>query len=57
MKREKPHKAKPEQKQVHFDMDMDQYVEFEKQVYAKGMTVAEFFRAKAMEIVGEINVK
>ena len=49
MKREKPKKAKGEMKQVHFDMDIKMFLRFEKKVYAKGLTVSEYFRNKVAE--------
>lgn len=49
MKREKPIRVKPETKQVHFDMPMGEYLEFEKIIYSKGYSVSEYLRTKVQE--------
>lgn len=49
MKRERPKKIKGEVKQVHFDMDLNEFLEFEKVVYNNGSSVSDFFRKKAKE--------
>lgn len=53
MKREKPKKAKNEMKQVHFDMELDMYLEFEKIVYGMGYSVSEYLRMKVQEVINE----
>ena len=53
MKRVKPKKMKPEQKQIHIEMDFDLYLEFEKKIYAMGSDVSKFFREKAMEVINK----
>jgi hypothetical protein len=54
IRRERPKKVKAEQKQVHFEMDMTDYIEFEKKVYALGYTVSEYFRLKAKEVLENV---
>lgn len=49
MKREKPKRVKVEMKQIHFDMEIGIFLEFEKKVYAQGFTISEYFRNKALE--------
>lgn len=51
MKRVKPKKAKNEKKQVHFEMDLKDYIEFEKEVYSIGYSVSDFFRDKAKDFI------
>jgi len=51
MKREKPIKSKGEMKQVHFDMDKEAFLKFEKVVYSMGFSVSEYLRNKAMEVI------
>ena len=53
MNRVKPKKIIPEQKQVHFKMDMELYLEFEKKIYAMGLDVSKFFREKAIEVINK----
>lgn len=47
----KPRKVKKEMKQVHFDMDLIDYIKFEKKIYKSGLSVSEFFRDKAIEFM------
>lgn len=49
MKREKPKRARKEMKQVHFDMELEKYIEFEKAIYEKGESISDFFRRKALD--------
>jgi len=53
LNRVKPKKIIPEQKQVHFKMDMELYLEFEKKIYSMGLDVSKFFREKAMEVINK----
>ena len=53
LKRIKPKKVKPEQKQIHIEMDFDLYLEFEKKIYEMGSDVSKFFREKAMEVINK----
>ena len=57
LKRVKPKKIKPEQKQIHIEMDMELYLEFEKRIYAMGSDVSKFFREKAMEVLNKWYMK
>ncbi|MBC8060231.1 MAG: hypothetical protein H7Y18_06155 [Clostridiaceae bacterium] len=53
MKRVKPKKVKPEQKQIHVEMDYDLYLKFEKKIYAMGSDISKFFREKAIEVINK----
>lgn len=49
--RVKPKLKKKEMKQVHFDIDLDDYLKFEKIVYENGIKVSEFFREKVQKVI------
>lgn len=51
MKRVKPKKLKKEQKQVHFEMNLEDYFKFEEEVYAMGYSISDFFREKAADLI------
>ncbi|NFI06369.1 hypothetical protein [Clostridium botulinum] len=51
MARVKPKLKKKEMKQVHFDIDLDDYLKFEKIVYENGVKVSEFFRGKVEKVI------
>lgn len=46
MARVRPKLKKKEMKQVHFDIDLDDYLKFEKIVYENGVKVSEFLEKK-----------
>ncbi|WP_076178526.1 hypothetical protein [Clostridium botulinum] len=51
MPRVKPKLKKKEMKQVHFDIDLDDYLKFEEIVYENGIKVSEFFRKKVQKVI------
>ncbi|MCF4016782.1 hypothetical protein L1S24_06405 [Clostridium sporogenes] len=51
MARIKPKLKKKEMKQVHFDIDLGDYLKFEKIVYENGIKVSEFFREKVQKVI------
>ncbi|MBA4510047.1 hypothetical protein FDG04_11145 [Clostridium sporogenes] len=56
MARAKPKLKKKEMKQVHFDIDLDDYLKFEKIVYKNGVKVSEFFREKVQKVIKKGNI-
>ncbi|MBN3345516.1 hypothetical protein CF050_01125 [Clostridium botulinum] len=51
MARVKPKLKKKEMKQVHFDIDLHDYLKFEKIVYENRVKVSEFFREKVQKVI------
>lgn len=49
--RVKPKLKKKEMKQVHFDIDLHDYLKFEKIVYENRVKVSEFFREKVQKVI------
>ncbi|HBJ2614738.1 TPA: hypothetical protein LA742_003238 [Clostridium botulinum] len=56
MARVRPKLKKKEMKQVHFDIDLDDYLKFEKIVYENGVKVSEFFREKVQKVIKKGNI-
>lgn len=44
MKHERPKKLKKTMKQVHFDIDLCKFIEFERIIYARGENISDYFR-------------
>ncbi|OSB19395.1 hypothetical protein B2H94_09950 [Clostridium sporogenes] len=56
MARVRPKLKRKKMKQVHFDIDLDDYLKFEKIVYENGVKISEFFREKVQKVIKKGNI-